>query len=106
VALQAKVSGEAIVTQPVDLGFTYDQVFGTDRMEAYERLLPDAIEGQTALPAREDGVEQAWRVVAPVLKSPGTVHLYEPGSWGLPEAVRLVADDGGWHPPTRPPAVS
>lgn len=98
-SLQAKVPGEAILTQPVDLAFAYDQVFGRDRMEAYERLLSDAIEGHAALFAREDGVEQTWRVVEPILDKPGPVHFYEPGSWGPGAADALVADHGGWHNP-------
>jgi glucose-6-phosphate 1-dehydrogenase len=100
-ALQTKVPGEEIVTQPVDLSFTYDEAFGNERMEAYERLLSDAIEGQAALFAREDGVEQAWRVVAPVLDHPGPVHLYEPGSWGPHDAESVGAPGGGWLNPGR-----
>jgi glucose-6-phosphate 1-dehydrogenase len=93
--LQAKVPGEAIVTQPVDLGFTYDEAFGTDRMDAYERLLADAIEGNAALFARQDSVEEAWRVVMPVIEHPGLVSRYDPGSWGPPEANAVI--DGGTH---------
>jgi glucose-6-phosphate 1-dehydrogenase len=95
--LQAKVPGEAVVTQPVDLEFTYDEAFGANRMEAYERLLEDAIEGHPALFAREDSVELAWRVVEPVLEHPTPVKIYEPGSWGPPEADQLIEGDGGWH---------
>ncbi|MSQ24309.1 MAG: glucose-6-phosphate dehydrogenase [Chloroflexi bacterium] len=99
VSLQAKVPGEEVVTRPVDLSFTYDEVFGTDRMEAYERLLADAIQGHAALFAREDSVEQTWRIVQPLLEDPGPVHLYEPGSWGPPEAEPLTQNHGGWHNP-------
>jgi glucose-6-phosphate 1-dehydrogenase len=99
VSLQAKVPGEAIETRPVDLGFTYDEVFGTDRMEAYERLLSDAIEGHAALFAREDSVEETWRIVEPILRNPPPVHLYDRGSWGPPEGDALAAKDGGWHNP-------
>lgn len=98
-SLQAKVPGEAVVTKPVDLGFTYDAVFGTDRMEAYERLLSDAIEGQAALFAREDSVEETWRIVEPVLQNPQPVRLYERGSWGPAEGDALASENGGWHNP-------
>jgi len=98
-SVQAKMPGEEIITQSVNLGFTYDEVFGMDRMEAYERLLSDVIEGHAALFAREDSVEQTWRIVEPVLRSPPPVHIYEPGSWGPPEADTLAAPDGGWHNP-------
>jgi glucose-6-phosphate 1-dehydrogenase len=86
-------------TRAVDLGFKYDEVFGSERMDAYERLLGDAIDGNAALFAREDGVEQAWRIVQPVLETPGPIHFYEPGSWGPPEADALAERDGGWHIP-------
>ena len=48
--------------------------------------------------AREDGVEQEWRIVEPALGSVGSVASYEPGSWGPREAERLVIDHDGWHP--------
>ncbi len=98
--LQAKVPGEKLVSQPVDLSFAYDPFFGAERMEAYERLLADAIEGRYALFAREDGVEQAWRIVAPVLEHPHPVHLYMPGSWGPRQADALLGRKGGWHKPS------
>jgi glucose-6-phosphate 1-dehydrogenase len=97
VLMQAKVPGEAIVTQPVDLSFTYDEAFGVARMEAYERLLSDAIEGNAALFAREDSVEEAWRVVMPVIEHPEAVHLYEPGSWGPTEADGVLDPGSHWH---------
>jgi len=99
VSLQAKVPGSEIVSQAVDLGFTYDEEFGLDRMEAYERLLGDAIDGHHALFAREDSVEQTWRIVTPVLDHPGPIRFYEPGSWGPHEADDLATPDGGWHNP-------
>jgi glucose-6-phosphate 1-dehydrogenase len=99
IAVQAKVPGEVTTTRAVDLGFTYDAVFGSERMDAYERLLGDAIEGNAALFAREDGVEQAWRIVDPVLKAPSAIEFYEPGSWGPPGADALARQDGGWHIP-------
>jgi glucose-6-phosphate 1-dehydrogenase len=68
-------------------------------MDAYERLLADAMEGHAALFAREDAVEQAWRVVAPVLGHPSPLHVYEPGSWGPSEAEALTGRPDGWHNP-------
>lgn len=94
--LQAKQPGERIVSQPVDLGLKYEHALGV-RHEAYERLLEDALIGDATRFAREDGVENAWRVVAPVLDQPGPLHLYEPGSWGPQEADRLLGEHGGWH---------
>ena len=65
----------------------------------YERLLGDAIRGDTALFTQDDSVEAAWRVVDPVLKDPPPVVEYEPGSWGPKEATDIVAGDEVWHDP-------
>jgi glucose-6-phosphate 1-dehydrogenase len=65
----------------------------------YERLLSDAMAGNGALFTREDAVEAAWTVVAPVLDKHNPVHPYKPGSWGPKLADALIAADGGWHNP-------
>lgn len=71
-----------------------------DEMDAYERVLADAMQGDATLFAREDYVEEAWRIVDPVLKADTPVYDYEPGTWG-PEAVApRVAPPGGWQNPT------
>jgi glucose-6-phosphate 1-dehydrogenase len=67
-------------------------------MDAYERVLTDALAGDQTLFAREDYIEEAWRIVDPVLKSGTPVHSYEPGAWG-PAEVSLIAPPGGWHDP-------
>jgi glucose-6-phosphate 1-dehydrogenase len=67
-------------------------------MDAYERVLSDAMAGDATLFAREDYVEEAWRIVDPALKAATPVHEYEPGSWGPTEAER-VTPPGGWHNP-------
>ena len=69
-------------------------------MLAYERLLGDAMRGDASLFAREDAVEAQWRIVDPVLDLETSPHLYDPGSWGPPEADRLVSSiQGGWRRP-------
>jgi glucose-6-phosphate 1-dehydrogenase len=70
----------------------------TNEMEAYERVLTDAMMGDATLFAREDYVEEAWRIVDPVLQSGTPVHEYEPQTWG-PEAAQSVSPPGGWHNP-------
>jgi len=71
----------------------------TDKeMEAYERVLTDAIAGDQTLFAREDYVEEAWRIVDPVLQSDAPVHEYEPKTWG-PDEANLIKPEGGWHNP-------
>ncbi len=72
----------------------------SEGLEPYERLLGDAMEGDATLFAREDEVEEGWRIVEPLLGTPSPVHIYEPGSWGPPEADALAA--GGWHEPGPP----
>jgi glucose-6-phosphate 1-dehydrogenase len=69
-------------------------------MDAYERVLGDAMHGDATLFAREDYVEEAWRIVDPVLKAGTPVYEYEPGTWGPSEAESKVAPPGGWHDPT------
>jgi glucose-6-phosphate 1-dehydrogenase len=68
-------------------------------VEAYERVLGDAMAGDQSLFAREDYVEEAWRIVDPVLKAGTPVHEYEPNTWGPAEAITQFAPPGGWHDP-------
>jgi glucose-6-phosphate 1-dehydrogenase len=72
---------------------------GADEMDAYERVLGDAMAGDATLFAREDYVEEAWRIVDPVLKASTPVYDYEPGSWGPREVDQRVSPTGGWHNP-------
>jgi glucose-6-phosphate 1-dehydrogenase len=65
----------------------------------YERLLTDATRGDKLLFVRQDVVEAAWSVVDPVLNNAVPLQYYKPGTWGPPEADRIVADVGGWHNP-------
>ncbi|MGB7130577.1 MAG: glucose-6-phosphate dehydrogenase [Candidatus Sulfotelmatobacter sp.] len=67
-------------------------------MDAYERVLGAAMEGDSTLFAREDYVEEAWRIVDPVLKKATPVYAYEPKTWG-PHEVEQVTPPGGWHDP-------
>jgi glucose-6-phosphate 1-dehydrogenase len=71
-----------------------------EMMNAYERVLGDAMEGDATLFARQDYVEEAWRVVDPVLKKATPVHEYDPSTWGPAEVDRRVSPPGGWHNPT------
>jgi glucose-6-phosphate 1-dehydrogenase len=71
-----------------------------DEMDAYERVLADAMQGDCVLFAREDYVEEAWRIVDPVLKIDTPVYEYEPGTWGPKEVDSSVAPPGGWQNPT------
>ena len=75
----------------------------TQEMEAYERVLTDAMTGDATLFARQDYVEEAWRIVDPVLKAQTPVHLYNPQTWGpadVPPQIQAdVTPPGGWLSP-------
>jgi glucose-6-phosphate 1-dehydrogenase len=94
---RAKAPGGAMVGEEVNLVAQHQS---GDEMTPYERLLGDAIRGDAELFAREDGVEAAWRVVDPILRAVTPVHEYAPGTWGPPEAERIVARSAGWYNPT------
>jgi glucose-6-phosphate 1-dehydrogenase len=96
---RVKAPGEAMVGDDVELMF---QEQPSDEMTPYERLLSDAIHGVKTLFAREDGVEEAWRVVDPILGNTVPVLPYESHTWGPPEAGALAVEVGGWHNPTVP----
>jgi glucose-6-phosphate 1-dehydrogenase len=74
-----------------------------DEMDAYERLLGDAMRGEPTLFAREDSVEEAWRIVDPVLKANTPIYEYEPNTWGPSEVDQLVCPPGGWENPVVTP---
>ena len=94
---RVKQPGEGLTTVSTELGLV-SQAGGVE-MDAYERLLGDAMDGDATLFAREDAVEAAWDVVDPILGNVAPVHAYEPGSWGPAEADALTKDVGGWHCP-------
>jgi glucose-6-phosphate 1-dehydrogenase len=73
-------------------------------MDAYERVLGDAMQGDATLFAREDYVEEAWRIVDPVLKAGTPVFEYEPGTWGPKQVDASVSPPGGWQNPTVKPS--
>jgi glucose-6-phosphate 1-dehydrogenase len=89
--------GSDTVSKPVEM------VVGrhprADEMDAYERVLGDAMAGDQTLFAREDYVEEAWRIVDPVLKASTPVYEYEPNTWGPGEVDQKVSPVGGWQNP-------
>ena len=95
-AMVAKSKGETFEGEPVELLLCNDNPEG---MTAYERLLGDALDGESLLFAREDGVESAWRVVDGVLTDHGPAYPYGKQTWGPTEANALVNDPHGWHNP-------
>jgi len=99
IALGARVKqpGERMVGVPTELSFVHRP--DCDEMDAYERLLGDAMDGDQTLFSRQDAVEAAWAIVDPVLGNVSPVHEYAPGTWGPAEANALVQDVGGWLDP-------
>jgi glucose-6-phosphate 1-dehydrogenase len=93
--------GEHLEGGPVELLASHHPT--GDEMDAYERLLGDAMRGDQVLFAREDYVEQAWRIVQPVLDGVTSVRPYEPGTWGPSDVDCLIAPRGGWHNPVVKP---
>ena len=96
-SMQAKVPGLGMMARPVDLEVDYDEALGGGAAEAYERLLGDALAGDARLFARQDSVEESWRIVEGVLTDAPAVALYERGSWGPKEADQLLPDGTSWH---------
>ncbi len=95
-----KLPGEKMVGAPVELSVVEEAEQGAGgRMEAYERLLGDAMLGDATLFAREDVVEAAWAIVEPIIHEARELYEYDPGTWGPSESDRLVADIGGWNTP-------
>ena len=97
VGARAKRPGETMAGRDVELSVVEQPA--EMRLGDYERLLGDAIAGDATLFARQDVVEAAWAIVDPLLADPGGLFEYEPGSWGPPQADRLVAEIGGWNTP-------
>src|SRR6202522_585364 len=91
-----KTAGEQLRGCPIEL--IADQECGEDIMLPYEELLGDAMAGNQTWFAREDYVEEAWRIVDPILDGK-EVHKYQPGGWGPADADKLVSSTGGWWNP-------
>ncbi|MFY9904505.1 MAG: glucose-6-phosphate dehydrogenase, partial [Terriglobales bacterium] len=88
--------GEKLTGQPAEM--VASKPPDAEEMDAYERVLGDAMAGDATLFAREDYVEEAWRIVDPVLKKVTPVYPYEPKTWG-PNEVERVTPPGGWQNP-------
>jgi glucose-6-phosphate 1-dehydrogenase len=90
--------GESPEGQPIHLDMEFADE-GGEGPAPYEVLLHAAMQGQTARFTRQDGVEEAWRVMQPLLDDAPAVHPYAQGSWGPEACDRLVAGHGRWHGP-------
>ena len=97
---QARSSRRTAPTAPgrstLDMEFAEE---GGEGATPYEVLLDAAMVGDSMRFTRQDGVEETWRIMQPLLDAPPPVHPYAPGSWGPEEADDLVAGHGRWHEP-------
>ena len=99
-SIQAKQPGPKNCMATLSMDFDYREVFGVDPPDAYQRLILDCMLGDQTLFWRRDGVEAAWRLLTPVLdvwaEDPELcpMHFYEAGSWGPPQAARLMTEIG------------
>ena len=99
-----KVPDQGMTIGTQDMVFHYESAFQNQAIpEAYERLLQDALEGDASLFIRSDHIEEAWRIVGPLLEGEENPNMppsqeYEPGSWGPPAADKLLSQEGHtWH---------
>ncbi len=95
--LMVLVPGKEIAGEPVEMQVSRHPT--PESVGAYERLLGDAMVGDATLFAREDYVEEAWRIVDPVLHAKVPTYEYDPGSWGPSEVEGRVTPPEGWHNP-------
>ena len=91
---------QGLITRSEEMAFRYKTAFRDQAIpEAYERLLQDALEGDPSLFIRSDHIEEAWRIVGPLLQGQENPSMpppqeYEPGSWGPPAAEELLNLEG------------
>lgn len=98
VGARVKKPGPELVSMPVELSVV--KLDRANELEAYERLLTDAMRGDQLLFVRQDAVEAAWAIVDPILGQETTpLYDYQPGTWGPPQAEQVAAEYGGWHNP-------
>jgi glucose-6-phosphate 1-dehydrogenase len=98
----AKMPGPAMALGPAKFKFAYEDSFNAaNQLEAYERLIHDAMLGDSTLFTRADGIERLWEISTPVLEKPPPARSYAPGSWG-PEGTEHLIAPRRWHLPEDP----
>ena len=89
---------DAVTAEQINLDMEFAEE-GGEGPTPYEVLLHAALVGDSTRFTRQDGVEQTWRVLQPLLDAPPPVHPYAKGSWGPEAADKLVKGHGGWRGP-------
>lgn len=98
IGARAKRPGDVMAGESIELLVKNQRA---DEMGPYERLLGDAMRGDSNLFAREDGVEAAWRIVEPILKEPTPIYEYDPGTWGPEEENFILSGNARWYDPVK-----
>ena len=96
IGARAKSPGESMTGEEIELNVLHQSA---EEMDAYERLIGDAMKGDLSLFSREDSAEAQWRIVEPVLNSNTPIHFYDPQTWGPRLAEDIVKGTGTWHDP-------
>lgn len=96
IGARAKAAGEAMSGEDVELNVMHQ---AAEEMDAYDRLIGDAMRGDLTLFSREDSAEAQWRVVDSILNSDTPVYGYDPGTWGPSQSSEIVRGIGPWHDP-------
>lgn len=104
VGVKVKMPGPTSVVAPAPLTLDVHRALNTTGLEAYERLLLDAMAGDHMLFTRSDEVERLWEIAAPLFEDPPEPEPYAQGSWG-PERAQRLAEPTGWHLPEIPAEV-
>jgi glucose-6-phosphate 1-dehydrogenase len=94
---ESKVPGQVNQIRPVTMDFRYNASFGVESPEAYERLLLDAMLGDSTLFTRSDEVEASWSLITPIhhgWENSSNVYGYEAGTWGPKEADQFIERTG------------
>lgn len=99
-SVQAKEPGPEMTSHPVELGVDFATALER-REDAYARLIEAALQGDPARFARQDAVEEAWRIVEPAITSSESPIPYERDTWGPQEADRILPNGSSWYPPTK-----
>ena len=104
ILMAAKEPGQGMEVKPVSMHFDYNDAFGKEIPEAYERLLLNAILGDASLFARDDEVEAAWSIITPILeawsKTEEPLPKYQSGTWGPDGSDEMIKSDRRrwWNP--------
>jgi glucose-6-phosphate 1-dehydrogenase len=93
---RAKAPGEAMAGEEIELNVLHER---GDEMDAYERLIGDAMRGDPALFSRQDSAEAQWRIVDPIIGSDTPLYGYDPDTWGPQQADDIAKKFGGWRDP-------